>query len=164
MKCYKTPKAFAEKVCREKKQSCPREAWFLVEDAYLGWAIQNTAPRSHYIKRVIYCVDRNRFVEKVYGVWVECPSDRDRELLKQRRLRRWLERQRENPPSGHLCARNLEEDVQKDLNQFLVRARERCSDKEFNGRVLEETLALMRGWACFEMLDTEGDPLVKAKK
>ena len=116
------------------------------------------------VKRVIYCVDRNRFAEKVYGVWVERPSDRDRELLKQRRLRQWLDRQRENPPSGHLCARNLEEDVQKDLNQFLVRARDRCSDKEFNGRVLEETLALMRGWGCFETLETEGDPLVKAKQ
>ncbi len=88
---------------------------------------------------------------------MERPSDKDRELLKQRRLRWWLERQREAPPSGHLCARNLEEDVQRELSQFLDRAKDRCSDEEFNGRVLEETLALMQGWACFEMLETEGD-------
>jgi hypothetical protein len=164
MKCYRTPNEFAKKICRENHESRPKEAWFLVEDPCFGLKIQEKAPRTHDLKRVIYCVDRKRFAERLYGVWVENPSDEDKVLLEQRRLRQAFDRLRENPRSGSLCAPDVEKDVQKRLDTYLEWARDHCSDEKFNAKVLDEALAMMQRNSCFHRLETEGDPLDKAKQ
>ena len=163
MKWYKTPNEFARKVRQEEQQDSPKETWFLVEDDRGNLWIRKTPPTRQDLKRVLVCVDRKHFLERVYGVWVEHPSDEDKELLKQRRLRQAFDNLRQNPPRGRFRAGDVEEDVQKELNYYLDEARDKCSDEMFNAKVLDEALARMQGWR-LRRLETEGDPLEKAKQ
>ncbi len=164
MKWYKTPNEFARKVRQEKPQDGPKEAWFLVEDDCGRLWIRKTPPTRQDLKRVLFCVDREHFLERVYGVWVERPSAEDRELLKQRRLRQTLDSLRAKPPIGRLSVCDVEKDVQEKLNYHLNEARDKCSNEMFNAKVLEETLADMKRWGRFRKLETEGDPLEKARQ
>jgi hypothetical protein len=165
MKCFKTARDFARKVCREKGQSSPREQWYLVDNPPFGISITEKAPRSHGLKRIIFCVDRERFAEKMYGVWVENPSEQDKELLKQRRLCQAFDCLRGNPCNGNLSAPyDVEEDIKKELDSFLYWAKDRCSDQAFNTKVLEKTLASLQQSGKFSLLNMEPDPLKKAEK
>ena len=78
MKWYKTPNEFARKVRQEEQQDNPKESWFLLEDHYGDIWIRKTPPTRQDLKRVLFCVDRKHFLERVYGVWVERRATRTR--------------------------------------------------------------------------------------
>jgi hypothetical protein len=164
MKGYRSTREFAAAVCKDNGQRRPKETWYLIEHELDGLVIQRTAPRSYdRVKRVFFCVNGERLVEKKFGIWVEGARAKDEEWLKQRLLRETLGKLRANVQDGLLVAPySLDKELWKTLDGFITTAKWCCADKEFNAKVLDHTLKSMEHDGCFRTLELLGDPLKQA--
>ena len=163
MKCSRSARAFARKVCREKGQSCPKSTAYLVQNREQQFMVQKNAPRSYRkLKQVVFCVDGDRFATRRFGVWVEEADSRDEAWLMQRQLRKAFDDlQRTEWPYIMTALSGVDPEVKSKLDSYLSTARQSLF-AEFNRKVFEETKRLMEQDGCFATLDSRGDPLDQA--
>ena len=104
-----------------------------------------------------------RCVTRQFGLWVESANWYDQEWLEQRQLREAIDRLRDNNLKRPFlwASRNLDPVVKKTMNQYLSKARWNLYE-DFNRKVIEETLRLMKEDDCFDELDDRGDLLNQA--
>jgi hypothetical protein len=164
MKCFRTPKEFAQAVCLEKGKLRPRNTHYLVQDLQQHVTSQKKAPKSYRgLKQVIFSVDGERFATRRFGVWVDEADWSDEEWLKQRQLRQAVEglRQRDLSTPFLMAPRSVDPAVETELNKYLNTARWNLYE-EFNRKVIEEARRLMEKDGCFYNLNHQGDPLNQA--
>jgi hypothetical protein len=155
MKCYRTTKEFVREVCRENGQSRPKQTHYLVQDWQYVTRIEPKAPNSyHGLRQVIFCVD-GRCVTRRFGLWVESADGWDVAWLPERQLREAVDRLRKKDLECPFLwsSRNLDREVEEKLNEYLESARWNLYE-EFNRKVIDETLRLMKADRCFSTLDT----------
>jgi hypothetical protein len=161
MKYFRTTKEFARAVCAEKGQVRPEKTWYLVEHEDHGVKIENNAPRSYRnLKRVLFCVDGERFAERTFGIWVESPDSNDKRWLMERQLLYAVDVLAHADLTVPFLepSRNVDVEIQYKLNDYLNAARSNLYEG-FNVEVIAEATRLMKKDRCFAMLECCGDPL-----
>ena len=147
--------------CRERGRSRPTSAWYYVEyeDGRRQRLVQ--APKSYRnVKKVIFGVDGEGFVERMFRLWIEQPSRAGRRWLVQREARLVLD-----SLTTRLDLRNdlqvpegVDEKVRKKLASYLSDAKQ-LHRRDFDRKVLETAREAMAKANEFYFVNRYGDSL-----
>ena len=164
MPIYKSTKAFANAVCKDKYQSSPQVTCYLITHNYNGTSVQKEAPKSYRnLNRVVFCVDNERFATRRFGMWVENPTAAENQVLLQRQLLATVKRLRANLPVWNLveAPKTLDREAWRILNLALVKAR-LILWHEVNTKILDEAVRLLNHGGHIGHGEECGEPCEKA--
>lgn len=161
MRCFKSTRGYVNRFCAERGRSRPRSTWYLVEYENGSYRRLPHAPRSYRnVKKVIFSVDDEGFVEKLLGLWIEKATLWGREWLIQRRARQVLDSlgaRQDLCRDLHVPYQESHEVCNK-LARYLMDAKE-AHRREFDQKVLATAREAMTKTGEFWLLNMYGDSL-----
>ena len=161
MRCFKSTRGYVSRFCAERGRSRPRSTWYLVEYEDGSYRRLPNAPKSYRkVKRVIFSVDDEGFVEKFLRLWVEQASPNGRQWLVEREAKRVLESlgSREDLWNDLDVPHNVDDEVRKKLWRYLSDAK-KAHRREFDQKVLETAHESLANAGAFHLLNYYGDSL-----
>jgi len=161
MRCFKSTRGYVSRFCAERGRAQPRSTWYLVEYDDGSFRRLPDPPRSYRkVKRVVFCVDDQGFVERVQGLWIEQLSPDRRRWLVEREVKRVLYflASRKDLWDNLPVPRNADDEVRIKLWQYLGDVTQ-AHTREFDREVLETTRQAMAAAGELSLLKSYRDSL-----
>jgi hypothetical protein len=163
MRCFTSTREYVKWFCKEKGRFGPRSTWYWVQyDDGRSERLMHAPKHYAHVKEVMFCVDDEGVVERIYGRWVERAGSVGRRWLLALELRRAL--QGMTSTASHYDALygpiNVAAEVHARMEPYLSAARRRFR-QEHNMKVLKAAEEEMVKAGEFFFLDKFGDSLDK---
>lgn len=162
MRCFKSTREYVNWFCRDKGCYGPKSTWYLVEYDDGRHERLLHPPKSYvHVRKVVFCVDDEGFVERVYRRWVERPRSVGRQWLLALELRRVLHAMTVATNWSDVLSppMNVAAEVRARIEPYLSAARETVRAEQ--KKVLEAAHQEMVKAGEFALLDVYGDSLDK---